>query len=184
MTDTEIIDLYWSRSEDAIGFTDAAYGRRLRGLAKRILSSEPDSEEVVNDTYLKTWNTIPKFRPQFFYAYIATICRNLSLNLLDWQQAAKRRAEVVSLTEELETCIPDSSQENAIRGKEIGKALDGFLAGLPKDSRIIFLRRYWYADTVGEIARRYGMTESKVKMQLLRTRGKLKDYLEQEGIQI
>ena len=184
MTDTEIIDLYWNRSEDAIGHTDAVYGRKLRSLSNRILNNPSDSEEVVNDTYLKTWQTIPKYRPQFFYAYIAAICRNLSLNLLDWQQAAKRKAEIVSITDELELCIPDSSQENALRGKEIGKALDSFLDTLPKDSRIIFLRRYWYADTVGNIAKRYGMTESKVKMQLLRTRAKLKDYLEQEGIQI
>lgn len=184
MTDTEIIDLYWNRNEDAIGCTDAVYGRKLRNLSNRILNNLSDSEEVINDTYLKTWQTIPTHRPQFFYAYIAAICRNLSLNLLDWQKAAKRKAEIVAITDELEFCIPDSSQENALRGKEIGKALDSFLGTLPRDSRVIFLRRYWYADTVGEIARRYGMTESKVKMQLLRTRAKLKDYLEQEGIQI
>lgn len=184
MTDTEIIELFWSRSEDAIGYTDAAYGRRLNGLARRILNNQADSEEVVNDTYLKTWNTIPKARPRFFYAYLAAICRNLALNLLDWQQASKRKAEVIPITEELELCIPDSSQENAIRGREIGKALDGFLGELPKDSRLIFLRRYWYADTVADIAKRYGMTESKVKMQLLRTRAKLKDYLDREGIAI
>ena len=103
---------------------------------------------------------------------------------LDWQQASKRKAEIIPITEELELCIPDSSQENAIRGREIGKALDGFLGELPKDSRLIFLRRYWYADMVADIAKRYGMTESKVKMQLLRTRAKLKDYLEREGIAI
>lgn len=184
MTDTEIIDLYWSRNEDAIGCTDAVYGRKLRNLSNRILNNPSDSEEVVNDTYLKAWQTIPTYRPQFFYAYIAAICRNLSLNLLDWQKAAKRKAEIVAITDELELCIPDSSQENALRGKEIGRALDSFLDTLPRDSRVIFLRRYWYADTIGAIARRYGMTESKVKMQLLRTRARLKDYLEQEGIQV
>ena len=184
MTDTEMIDLYWNRSEDAIGFTDAAYGRRLEGLANRILDNRSDSEEVVNDTYLKTWNTIPQFRPRFLYAYLAAICRNLALNLLDWHQAAKRKAEIVPITEELALCIPDASQENALRGREIGKALDGFLAGLPKESRMIFLRRYWYAETVADIAKRYGMTESKVKMQLLRTREKLRDYLGREGIAI
>lgn len=184
MTDTEIIDLYWSRSEDAIGFTDAAYGRRLGSLANRILDNRSDSEEVVNDTYLKTWNTIPQLRPQFLYAYLAAICRNLALNLLDWNQAAKRKAEIVPITEELALCIPDTSQENTLRGREIGKALDGFLAGLPKESRMIFLRRYWYAEAVADIAKRYGMTESKVKMQLLRTREKLRDYLKREEIAI
>ena len=183
MTDEELIGLFWNRNEDAIAETDAMYGRRLRGLSRRILCSE-DSEEMVNDTYLKTWNAIPKARPRYFYAYLAAICRNLSLNLLDRNRAAKRSAEVVPMTQELEQCVPDLKQDRSADGREIIQALNAFLETLPKDSRLIFLRRYWYADTVGEIARRYGMTESKVKMQLLRTRGKLKDYLEQEGIQI
>lgn len=184
MTDDKIIELFWNRSEDAIAETDAAYGRRLRGLSTRILQNPEDAEEMVNDTYMKTWDSIPKARPQYFYAYIAAICRHLSLNLLNWNQAEKRRAEIVAITDEMELCIPDSSQENAIRGKEIGRVLDAFLDTLPKDSRIIFLRRYWFADSVADIAKRFDMTESKVKMQLLRTRSKLKDYLEKEGIQI
>lgn len=184
MTDEQIIELFWNRSEDAIVETDAAYGRKLRGLANRILRNPEDTEEIVNDTYMKTWNTIPSNRPRYFYAYIAAICRNLSLNLLNWNQAAKRNAEIVAITEELELCIPDSAQEREMRGKEIAGILNDFLGTLPKDSRIIFLRRYWYADSVAAIAKRYGMTESKVKMQLLRTRNKLNVYLEQEGIRI
>lgn len=184
MTDNQIVELYWNRNEEAIAETDAAFGRKLRSLSNRILQNQEDAEEMVNDTYMKTWNSIPKARPQYFYAYIAAICRNLSLNLLNWHQAAKRKAEIVAITEEIELCIPDISQEEALQGREIAKVLDAFLDTLPKDSRIIFLRRYWYADTVAAIAKRYGMTESKVKMQLLRTRNKLKDYLEKEGIQI
>lgn len=184
MTDQQIINLFWNRNEDAIAATDGAYGRKLRGLSHRILQSLEDSEEVVNDTYLKTWDSIPKARPQYFYAYIAAICRNLSLNLLNWNQAAKRNAEIVSITEELERCIPDSGQERAADSQEIIQALNGFLDTLPEDSRLIFLRRYWYADTVAAIAKRYGMTESKVKTQLHRTRSKLKDYLEKEGIPV
>lgn len=184
MTDEQMIELLWNRNEDVIPEINTAYGRKLRGLSNRILQNREDAEEVVNDTYMKTWDTIPKNRPRYFYAYIAAICRHLSLNVLNWNQAAKRKAEIVAITEEMELCIPDSSGENAIRGKEIARVMDAFLETLSEDSRIIFLRRYWYADTVASIAKRYDMTESKVKMQLLRTRSKLRDYLEQEGIQI
>ena len=100
MTDHQIINLFWNRDEDAIAETDAQYGRKLRSLSRRILQNPEDSEEVVNDTYMKTWSSIPNARPQYFYAYIAAICRHLSLNLLNWNQAAKRHADVVSLTEE------------------------------------------------------------------------------------
>ena len=99
-------------------------------------------------------------------------------------ESAERRAEIISITEELEQCIPDPGQERSAESREIISALNGFLDTLPKDSRLIFIRRYWYADSVAAIAGRYDMTESKVKMQLLRTRNKLKDHLEKEGIQI
>ncbi len=184
MTDEQIIALYWHRSEEAISQTDASYGRKLRGLSQRILGNPEDASEVVNDTYMKTWQTIPSNRPQYFYAYIAAICRHLSLNLLDRKQAQKRSAEIVAITDELELCIPDESHDRAARGKEIAKAMDAFLSQLPKDSRLIFLRRYWFADSVSDIATRYAMTPSKVKMQLLRTRSKLKEYLAQEGIAV
>lgn len=184
MTDEEIISLFWNRNEDAIAETDAQYGRRLRRFSNRILQNAEDSEEVVSDTYLKTWNAIPKARPKYFYAYLAAICRNLSLNLLDWSQAAKRRAEVIPITEELEQCVPDPKQDGSTDGREIIRELNAFLETLPKDSRLIFLRRYWYADSVSAIARRYHMTESKVKMQLLRTRNKLQKHLEKAGISL
>ena len=184
MTDNQIIDLFWNRNEDAIAATDGAYGRKLRGLSHRILQSLEDSEEVVNDTYLKTWDSIPKARPQHFYAYIAAICRNLSLNLLNWNQAAKRKAEIVSITEELQECIPDAAQDTVSESKEIIRALNAFLATLPEASRLVFIRRYWYADSVAAIAKRYSMTESSVKTQLHRTRNKLYLFLKQEGIYI
>ena len=107
MTDEEIISLFWHRNEDAIAETDVLYGRRLRRLSVGILQNAEDSEEVVSDTYLKTWNAIPKARPRYFYAYLAAICRNLSLNLLDWNRAAKRNPKLIALTTELEQCIPD-----------------------------------------------------------------------------
>ncbi len=184
MEDTKIIELYWMRNEDAIAETEAAYGRRLRRLADRILGNSEDAEESVSDTYMKTWETIPPKRPTYFYAFIASICRHLSLHKVDWNQAAKRNAEVVTLTQEMELCIPDASREREMEAKEIGKALNAFLEDLPQQTRMIFLRRYWHVDTIAEIAQRYGITESKVKMQLSRTRAKLCTYLEQEGIQV
>ena len=184
VTDNQIIDLFWNRNEDAIAATDGAYGRKLRGLSRRILQNLEDSEEVVNDTYLKTWDSIPEARPQHFYAYIAAICRNLSLNLMNWNQAAKRKAEIVSITEELQECIPDAAQDTLSESKEIIRALNAFLETLPEESRLVFIRRYWYADSVAAIAKRYGKTESSVKTQLHRTRNKLYLFLKQEGIYV
>lgn len=121
MEDTEIMELFWARNEDAIKETDAVYGRKLNTLAKNILLSREDAEESVSDTYMETWKTIPPHRPKYFFAFLASICRHLSLNRLDWNMAAKRKAEVVSLTEEMELCIPDTSLERTMRGKELGQ---------------------------------------------------------------
>ena len=184
MDDTKIIELFWARKEDAIAETDAAYGKKLRTLANRILGSREDAEESVSDTYMKTWETVPPQRPTYFYAFLASICRHLSFHRLDWKQAAKRHAEVVSLTDEMAPCIPETSHERELEGKEIGRLLNAFLATLPKETRLIFLRRYWHVDTIAEIAVRYGITESKVKMQLSRTRARLASYLEKEGIAV
>ena len=184
MDDNEILDLYFARSEQAIVQTDQKYGFYCYSIAKRILSDPLDAEESVNDTYAEVWKSIPPRRPRYFFAFLASICRHLSLNRVDWKQAAKRRAQVVPLTEEMENCIPDTVHERQMEAKELGKLLDAFLESLPKDSRLIFLRRYWYVDSVPEIAARYGMTESKVKMQLSRTKEKLRLFLEQEGIYV
>ena len=107
MEDANIIELYFARNENAIQQTDAVYGRKLYCLADRILHDPQDSEEAVNDTYMKTWDTIPPNRPAYFYAYLAKICRHFALGKLDWKAAAKRKAEVVSLTDEMALCIPD-----------------------------------------------------------------------------
>ena len=184
MEDSKIMDLYWARNEDAIAETDAAYGGKLCGLAHRIVSDWEDAEESVNDTYMKAWETIPPQRPNYFFAYLAKICRHFALGNLDWRNAAKRKAEVIALTKEMELCIPDESRDRELAGKELGRLLNTFLAGLTPESRCIFLRRYWYVDTVAEIAQRYGISESKVKTQLHRTRKKLSAYLEKEGITV
>ena len=184
MDDKTIIALFWAREEEAIRQTEQHYGSRLQALSNNILRSVEDAQECVSDTYLKAWNTIPPSRPQYFFAYLAAICRNLSLNKLDWKAAAKRKAEVVTLTEEMALCIPDEAWERQRSRKELGDLLNRFLDDLSKESRLIFLRRYWYLDTVAQIARRYSITESKVKMQLSRTREKLRLFLQKEGISV
>lgn len=184
MTDSQIIALFWDRNEDAIRETERAYGRRLHVLSDRILRNEQDAQESVSDTYLKTWETIPPQRPTYFFAYLAKLCRNFSLARLQWQSAAKRSAQVVELTREMAECIPDHSLERKLEGEELGQLLNAFLDGLSRENRLIFLRRYWYADSVREIAVRYQINESKVKTQLHRTRKKLQQFLEGEGIRV
>lgn len=184
MEDVKIIDLYFARNEDAICQTDATYGRKLFCLAQKILHDEQDSEESVSDTYMKVWETIPPHRPTYFYAYLAKLCRFFALGKLDWKNAAKRKAEVVSLTDEMALCIPDQRKEAEVTAKEIGRAMNAFLENLSQESRVIFLRRYWFCDTIAEIAERYGISESKVKMRLLRTRNQLADFLNKEGITV
>ena len=184
MDDKKIIELFLARNEDAIKHTDDTYGRRLFHLADNIVRNDQDAEESVNDTYMKAWDTIPPRKPQYFFAYIAKICRHFALDKLDWNNAAKRKAEIVSLTQEMELCIPDARQEWTLSGKELGRILDLFLRTLTPENRVVFMRRYWYADSIGEIAVRYGIGESAVQMRLNRTRAKLCTYLEKEGIRV
>ena len=184
MEDAKIIDLYLARSEDAICQTDAVYGRKLFCLADRILHNAQDSEESVSDTYMKTWQTIPPQRPACLYAYLAKLCRHFALGKLDWKAAAKRKAEVVSLSDEMALCIPDQRKEAEVEAKEIGRAMNVFLENISQESRVIFLRRYWFCDTIAEIAERYGISEGKVKRRLLRTRNQLADFSRKEGIAV
>ena len=184
MTDSQIIALFWERNEDAIRETDAAYGRKLYAVSDKILRSAQDAEESVSDTYMRAWETIPPQRPNYFFAYLAKICRNCSLSRLQWNSAAKRNAEVVSLTQEMENCIPDRSYERKLEGEEIGRVLNAFLDSISLESRLIFMRRYWYTDSIAEIAARYSISEGKVKTQLHRTRNKLQLFLAKEGIYV
>ena len=184
MEDAKIIALFWERNEQAVQETDAAYGRKLYVLSNHILNNREDAEESVSDTYMETWKTIPPKHPKYFYAFLAAICRNLSLNRLDWRMAAKRNAEVVALTQEMELCIPDNRSNDELDRRELRRILESFLESLSGESRLIFLRRYLYVDTVAEIAARYGISESKVKTQLHRTRTRLRTYLAKEGIRV
>ena len=184
MEDAKIIELFFQRNEQAVKETDTAYGRKLYVLSNNILNNREDAEESVSDTYMETWKSIPPKRPKYFYAFLASICRNMSFNRLDWRMAAKRNAEVVALTQEMEMCIPDTRQEAEMDRRDLRRVLERFLDSLTKENRLIFLRRYLYVDTVAEIAARYGISESKVKTQLHRTRAKLRTYLAKEGIYV
>ena len=184
MTDSQIIALFWERNEDAIQETDAVYGRKLYAISDKILRSTQDAEESVSDTYMRAWETIPPQKPNYFFAYLAKICRNFSLSKLQWNAAAKRNAEVVRLTQEMEQCIPDRSHERKLEGEEIGGVLNRFLDSISVESRLVFMRRYWYTDSIAEIAERYHISQSKVKTQLHRTRNKLQLFLESEGIYV
>ena len=184
MEDDQIVALYWTRSEEAILQTQKKYDSYCMGISGRILPDREDARECVNDTYLKTWETIPPQRPSFFFGFLSKICRYISFGRLDWNNAAKRRADLIALTEELERCIPDRRVQDQVEARELGRTLSAFIATLPHDSRLIFLRRYWHLDTTEEIAKNYGFSVSKVKTQLHRTRAKLYTYLEQEGIRL
>ena len=184
MDDRKIIELFFARNEDAIKHTDDTYGRRLFHLADNIVHNDQDAEESVNDTYMKAWDTIPPQRPEHFFAYIAKICRNFALKRIDWQKAKKRNAEIVTLTQEMENCIPDTYRDIEADERELGRILDAFLRTLTPENQMVFLRRYWYVDTIAEIAVRYGISESAVQMRLNRTRSKLAMYLAKEGIKV
>ena len=182
MDDKQIVALYFDRNEQAIAETEIKYGKYCYAIAIGVLSMHEDAEESESDTYMQTCDTIPPQHPRYFFAYLAKICRNAALGMVEWKSAAKRTAEIVTLTREMEECIPDRAYERKLEGEQIGETLNRFLDSISQESRLIFLRRYWYADSIQEIADRYRISQSKVKTQLHRTRNRLKLFLEKEGI--
>lgn len=184
MDDNEIIALFFARDENAIRLTQETYGRRLFHLANNIVKSREDAEESVSDTYWKVWDSIPPQKPLHFFAYIARICRNFALKKLDWANAQKRSAEIVALTDEMACCIPDNARQAQTDARELGRILDAFLRTLPPRNRNVFLRRYWFADSISEIAQQFSISESAVQMRLNRSKEKLAIYLAKEGIAV
>ena len=184
MDDQQIIELYWNRSESAITETAARYGRFCYLIAYHILENQEDSDECVNDTYFRVWEAIPPTRPNIFSAFLGKITRNLALNRYAFLTAEKRGGSQILLAlEELGDCIPGGKvPEQAAQDRELAEALNRFLKELPAENRKIFLQRYWNLMPVKDIAITYGISQSKVKMSLLRTRNKLKNFLEREGI--
>ncbi|MBR4289483.1 MAG: RNA polymerase sigma factor [Oscillospiraceae bacterium] len=184
MDDKQIIDLYWVRSERAIAETDRKYGKFCHRIAFHILANPQDSEECVSDTFLKAWSAIPPKRPVKLSTFLGKITRNLALNRYEKHTAQKRGGgEVPVALDELAECIPDpNSVERMVDNRILADKLNIFLESLPAEARKIFMRRYWEVCSVQEIAEIYGISESKVKVSLFRTRGKLRAFLEQEGI--
>ena len=184
MEDQAIIALYWDRSEAAIQETAQAYGALLHRLAINIVANEQDAEECVNDAYLQAWNSIPPHKPAHFCAFLATITRRLALGKLDYQHAAKRSADVVVLSDELANCLSAHTDDMDAQcdDRAIGRAISDFLWSQPERKRCVFVRRYWFADSVADIAKHFGMSQSAVKSTLHRTRNDLRRYLEKEEI--
>lgn len=183
MEDNEIIELYLSRSEQAISETAARYGHYCYHIAYNILADQEDSEESVNDTYLAAWNNIPPRLPAVLATFLGKLTRNISLNRWKSRRARKRGGGQVELAlEELESCLTTGeSAEDAVAKKELLRSLNRFLDGLQDTERNVFVCRYWYLDTTADIAERFGFSQSKVTSMLHRTRGKLRRHLEKEG---
>lgn len=182
MEDSRIIALYWVRSEDAIAASSEKYGGYCYAVAQRILRRVEDSRECVNDTWLRAWDSIPPQRPDSLKAFLGAITRRLALDRWRHDRADKRGGNELTLAlEELRDCVASPAcVEREVEERELAELLSRFLASLNKEARIIFLQRYWYLCPVAHIARHRGISESGVKMSLLRSRKKLKALLDKE----
>lgn len=182
MEDYQIVNLYWARSESAIEQTKIKYGRTLGNLSYVLVSNREDAEECVNDTYLAAWNGMPTDRPTYLGAYLTKIVRRLSINRYRLSHAEKRGG-VDNLTSEITDCIPSSMDvEKQFENGMLTAALNRFIEGLDKEKRYIFLRRYFYSDSVTDIAAALNVGEPKVKTALHRLRLALHDFLSKEGV--
>lgn len=184
MEDRQIVDLYWARSEAAISETEKKYGKYCMYIAFNILCNREDAEEVVNDTYLKLWNSIPPKKPDPLKPYAGTVCRNTALKRYT-EQRAQKRGGAATVIEELNECVPDSFSGNDIgESIDLRNALNRFVRTLPQKTQEIFISRYFYASPIADIARGQSKSESYITVLLLRTRKKLKQFLEKEGLGI
>ena len=183
MEDSEIVELYLARREQAVAETAKRYGARLRKLAYSVLEEEAAAEECENDAYLEAWNAIPPAEPRtYLYAFLARITRHLAIDRCRNQARKKRSARLEELTAELADCVSGPEDvERSVEARLVAEAVSRFLRALPEEKRDMFLRRYWYCDSIGSIAGRLRCGESRVKTALHRTRKELKDYLEKEG---
>lgn len=186
MDDKQIVDLYWSRDEAAVRETAAKYGSYCGRVAGGILADWQDVEECVSDTWLGAWNAMPPHRPGRLRLFLAKITRSLACDRVRAQSARKRGGGVYTVAlEELEECLPAvPGADRAVEDRELERMVDRFLHTLPERACSVFLRRYWYAESMEDIAGRYGMGVNTVKTSLFRTRQKLKAYLEKEGIAV
>ncbi len=184
MDDLNIIELYFARNEQAIKETAKKYGKLCHRIAHNILGNDEDSDECVNDTYIGIWNAIPPARPNNFMAFVCKITRNLSLNRLEAQSRQKRSQFTLVSLDELAEVLPDESIAVSISDEDLGRLISKFLRSEKEEARNVFIRKYYFFDSIGDIASRYSFTESKVRNMLYHTRAKLKIYLTKEGIEI
>ena len=180
------MDMYFERHESAIDETRRKYGNRLFRTSKNILYSNEDAEECVNDTLLKAWGAIPPSRPTMFGAFLAKIARNISLNKWESKKAAKRGGgETELMLGELEDCVPSTeSPEGEYESAQVTESINAFLKAADKTARVAFVLRYFHGESIGDISKRFNVSESKVKSILFRIRKKLRLHLEKEGIAI
>ncbi len=183
MTDTEIVNLFFERSEQAITELAKKHGNAVARVARNILGNEQDTEECINDTYLGTWNAIPPHRPSPLRTFVCKIARNLATMKYHSNTAVKRNSQYDLALDELEEVLFDrSSVEETYEAKELAEAINGFMATLNYSDRFIFTRRYWYSDPVKDIAKMAHSTTNSVTVRLFRIREKLRLYLEKEGL--
>ena len=184
MEDSQIVELYWARSERAISETSSKYGKYCYSISYRILVNIEDAGECVNDTYLGAWNSMPPHRPLVLSTFLGKITRRVSINRWKQNSRDKRGAGEITLAlDELSDCIPSPmDMESMIESKELGKIVNTFLSTLPGTERDVFLCRYWFLASISEISQRFNFSQSKTKSMLFRTRGKLYQYLQKEGM--
>ena len=184
MTDADIVTLYWARDEQAIAQTAQKFGAYCRKIAMNLLGSQEDAEECENDTWMAAWNSMPTNRPARLAPYLGRITRNLALDRFDRAAAQKRGSgQTCAPLDELAECVAaPGSVEDSFDAAETGRLISAFLRRQSPESRIIFLRRYWYGQSVADIAAGMNCGEGKVKSSLFRTRKALRTYLEQEEV--
>ena len=180
MEDRQIIKLLFQRAETALEALAQAFGNRLMAMSRNILADDQDAQECVNDTYLAVWTTIPPQKPDPLWAYVCRIGKNICYNRLRSNRAQKRHSEYDLSLEELAECLSLEDLEERIEARALGKAINLFLWSQSKENRVIFLRRHWFGDSVQEIARTTGISESNVSVRLNRIRRKLREYLVKE----
>lgn len=185
LEDEKIIELYWVRDQRAITCSQQKYGAYCHKIAQNVLHNESDCEECMNDTWFRAWNSMPTERPGILQAFLGAITRNLSLDRYRKNHSKKRgEGEISYIYEEMQDCISGENMGLHVENMELAEMINRFLAGMKTENRRIFVRRYWYFDSIAEIAKRFSISESKVKSSLMRSRESLRKCLAQEGIEV
>lgn len=182
MDDREIIDLFTSRSEKAINELAERYGPICKQVASNILTDKRDVEECLNDTWFGVWNTIPPQHPDVLSAYVVRIVKNIAINKRRYMTAKRRNSYMETSLEELEECLPDTYAGKDGDGPEIRRVLDQFLDNLNPENRVVFVKRYWFSESLKSIAKEVGLSEGNVKVRLVRLRRQLGALLKSEGV--